>query len=201
MIIFIATIPHTVTTLLLFGISSRVLLLSPLSLLLPVLCSVLPPMPFSVASLLPSSCVRSTRVNASAFLGFATEGCARNTVTSMAGVASTCLHRRCHPNHSLSSLGRTSTFFKQYGASTVPRAAHRLAQDALHNDHQHRAALAHIPSAMPSPPHLAPVKHDFVLVHWEHDNQPPTVYGIQNPPTRRRPVHTLPHFISPTPPR
>ncbi|KAF8205327.1 hypothetical protein K438DRAFT_1818947, partial [Mycena galopus ATCC 62051] len=63
---------------------------------------------------------------------------------------------------------------------TVPRAAHRLAQDTLHNDHQHRAALARIPSATPSPPHLAPVKHDLVLVHWEHDNQPPTVYGPPN---------------------
>ncbi|KAF8157718.1 hypothetical protein K438DRAFT_1861032 [Mycena galopus ATCC 62051] len=71
----------------------------------------------------------------------------------------------------------------QNNASTVPRTAHRLAQDALHNDHQHRAALARIPSATPSPPHLAPVKHHSVLVHWEHDNQPPTVYGIQNPPT------------------
>ncbi|KAF8183474.1 hypothetical protein K438DRAFT_2020614 [Mycena galopus ATCC 62051] len=68
-------------------------------------------------------------------------------------------------------------------ANAVPRAAHRLAQDALQNDRQHRAAVARIPSGTPSPPQLAPVKRHFVLVHWEHDNKPPTVYGIQNPST------------------
>ncbi|KAF8161902.1 hypothetical protein K438DRAFT_1985432 [Mycena galopus ATCC 62051] len=68
-------------------------------------------------------------------------------------------------------------------AHAVPRAAHRLAQDALQNEHKRRAAVARIPTVTLSPPQLTPVKRHFVLVHWEHDNEPPTVYGIQNPST------------------
>ncbi|KAJ7924795.1 hypothetical protein B0H13DRAFT_2315126 [Mycena leptocephala] len=60
-------------------------------------------------------------------------------------------------------------------ANTIPRAAHRLAQDALQNEHERRAAIATIPSPTPSPPHLAPVKYHFVLVHWAHHNEPPAM--------------------------
>ncbi|KAF8177796.1 hypothetical protein K438DRAFT_1769894 [Mycena galopus ATCC 62051] len=60
-------------------------------------------------------------------------------------------------------------------ANAVPRAAHCLAQDALQNEHKRRAAVAHIPTVTLSPPQLTPVKRHFVLVHWEHDNEPLTV--------------------------